>query len=293
MPTGHDAARLHPAASDVRTRCSSHARRVQPRCRPDRKWSPCDVKRALPETDIVPCAELVTGLDQPADTDEPMLLVQPDARLVGQGNHPNGAGEALGAQAGQQLGVQGVAHPTTLPRGIDVDRGLCGPLVGGPIVPWRRVCHADNAVIGGYQPGELRVQSSPDVAPFIDGLWFGPEVDERVFDVVVDDLADLGQVILGGGPDRSPDRSLTKPHVARPRYPSMSFSSINRARSSPSGEVSFCTSEGDADGFLCLTCQSTALRSSGLPRPSSSSPLRTSWRASLIPHTVVVRRVSR
>src|ERR1700761_105669 len=207
MPTGHDAARLHPAASDVRTRCSGHARRVQPRCRPDRKWSPCDVKRALPETDIVPCAELVTGLDQPADTDEPMPLVQPDARLVGQGNHPNGAVEALAAQAGPKLGVQGVAPPTTLPRGIDVDRGLCGPLVGGPIVPWRRVCHADNAVIGGYQPGELRVQSSPDVAPFIDGLWFGPEVDERVFDVVVDDLADLGQVILGGGPDPQP-RSL-------------------------------------------------------------------------------------
>src|ERR1700749_4268457 len=107
MPTGHDAARLHPAASDVRTQRSSHARRVQPRCRPDRKLSPCDVKRALPETDIVPCSELVTGLDQPAGTDEPMPLVQPDARLVGQGNHPNGAVEALAARAGAARGGPG------------------------------------------------------------------------------------------------------------------------------------------------------------------------------------------
>src|ERR1700731_1527185 len=105
MPTGHDAAKLHPAASDVRTQCSSHARRAQPQCRADRKWSPCDVKRALPETDVVPGAQLVTGLDQPAGSDEPMSLVQPDARLVGQGNHPNGAVKPLAAQPREQLAV--------------------------------------------------------------------------------------------------------------------------------------------------------------------------------------------
>src|SRR5580693_309688 len=97
----------------------------------DRPWrwqlATSAAQSASPETDVVPGAELVAGIDQPADPSEPMLLVQPDAGVVGQGDHGYDAAKPLAAQAAEQLGVESVAHPATLPRGIDIDGGLDGP----------------------------------------------------------------------------------------------------------------------------------------------------------------------
>jgi hypothetical protein len=58
--------------------------------------------------------------------------------------------------------------------------------------------------------------------------------------------------------------------------------------------VSVRTSSGVADGFRCLTCQSTALRSTGPRKASISSPLRTASRAVLVmPVTVPIGLVHR
>jgi len=55
---------------------------------------------------------------KPASTSWPTwmnpLLVQPHARVVGQGDHCDGA-EPLAAQTVEQLGVKSVAHSATMP----------------------------------------------------------------------------------------------------------------------------------------------------------------------------------
>jgi hypothetical protein len=92
-----------------------------------------------------------------------------------------------------------------------------------------------------------------------------------VFDVSVGNLVDEWSSGLF---------QATKRSSFSPTAPSVKSPSLTTARMT--SRVSFCTSDGDADGLRCLTCQSTALRSTGLPRPSNSSPLSICSRAVLI-----------
>ena len=187
---------------------------------------------ALPETDVVPGAPLVTRFDQLTDPGEPVSLVQPNARLVGQRDDGDHAVESFTAQAVQQFDVQRITHAAALSRRVDINGDLGGPLIGGPIVPRRRVCHADDPVVDSYQPGEPRVQSSPGITPLVEALRLGPKIDDRVLDEVVDDPADLRQVILGGEPaatvmagspslrhlGQGTDRCLSVPSIPRAAY---------------------------------------------------------------------------
>src|SRR5271155_2172299 len=54
---------------------------------------------ALPEAHVVPGIEFVAGLEKMSDAGEPVPLVQPDARIVGQRDHRDRAMESLLAQA--------------------------------------------------------------------------------------------------------------------------------------------------------------------------------------------------
>jgi hypothetical protein len=54
------------------------------------------------------------------------------------------------------------------------------------------------------------MQSLPLVAPLVETLRLGPEIEDGFLDVVVDGLADVYEVIVGGGPDpQRTQRSLT------------------------------------------------------------------------------------
>ena len=128
------------------------------------------------------------------------------------------AGERLGAhrfltdfryaaQSAEQLGVQSVAHPSALRRGVDIHGGLGGPLIGGPIVPGCRVCHADHPVVGSHQPGKSVMHPLPLVAPLVDTLRLDPKIEDGSLDEMVDDLADVRQVIFGCRPDLQPTQS--------------------------------------------------------------------------------------
>ena len=54
---------------------------------------------ALPEANVVPGVVFVAGLEKMSDAGEPVPLVQPDARIVGQRDHRDGAMESPLAQA--------------------------------------------------------------------------------------------------------------------------------------------------------------------------------------------------